>query len=234
MLEVRGVSAGYGRVAVLFDVSLEVRNGEIVALVGSNGAGKSTLLRTISGLLKPTSGSILFQGKHIDTVPSHDIVSLRVAQVPEGRRLFGKMTVMDNLLMGAYLIRSTQDIQDRLSLVFSLFKVLDDRRNQRAETMSGGEQQMLAIGRGLMSNPKLLMLDEPSLGLMPKFVEAVLEAVQRMKDSGLTVLLVEQNVKKALEVSDRVYVLQTGRIVLSGTAEECRENEIVRKAYLGI
>jgi len=234
VLVVESVSSGYGEVPVLFNVSLEVKSGEIVALVGSNGAGKSTLLRTISGLLKPTSGCVFFQERRIDTLPGHEIVKLGVAHVPEGRRLFGKMTVMENLLMGAYQVQPVQAIQDRLSLVLSLFQVLGDRKDQRAETMSGGEQQMLAIGRALMSAPKLLMLDEPSLGLMPKFVDIVLQTVKRMRDAGLTVLLVEQNVRKALEVSDRVYVLQTGKIVLSGTAQECRESDMIRKAYLGM
>jgi len=234
MLGVRSVSAGYGEVPVLFDVDMEVKRGETVALVGSNGAGKSTLLRVISGLIKPASGQVLFEGTRIDTLLGHETVGLGIAHVPEGRKLFGKLSVKDNLLMGAYSVKSPVQIQESLSNVLELFTVLAERQNQRAETMSGGEQQMLAIGRALMSNPKFLMLDEPSLGLMPKFVDMVLRAVVKMRDSGMTVLLVEQNVRKALEVSDRVYVLQTGKIVLSGTAAECRESDLVRKAYLGM
>ncbi len=234
MLGVRSVSAGYGEVPVLFDVDMEVKRGETVALVGSNGAGKSTLLRVISGLIKPASGQVLFEGTRIDTLLGHETVGLGIAHVPEGRKLFGKLSVKDNLLMGAYSVKSPVQIQESLSNVLELFTVLAERQNQRAETMSGGEQQMLAIGRALMSNPKFLMLDEPSLGLMPKFVDMVLRAVVKMRDSGMTVLLVEQHVRKALEVSDRVYVLQTGKIVLSGTAAECRESDLVRKAYLGM
>jgi branched-chain amino acid transport system ATP-binding protein len=234
MLEIEKLNAGYHGVPVVSDIDLRVDKGEIVALIGSNGAGKSTILRTISGLLKPASGGIFLDGKRIDTLPGHEIVGLGVAHLPEGRKLFGKLSVEDNLLLGAYSVKSPNVIQDRMERVFSLFPVLSHRRGQRAETMSGGEQQMLAIGRALMSGPQILMLDEPSLGLMPKFVLTVYEAIRQMNASGMSVLLVEQNVQKALELSNRVYVLQTGKIVFSGSAAQCADNELIRKAYLGM
>ncbi len=232
MLSVEGLEAGYGDVQVLWGVSLRVERGEVVALLGSNGAGKTTTLRAISGLLRPTSGRITFDGVDITGKPAHEIVRLGVSMVPEGRRLFPKMTVYENLRMGAYLVGG--DVRDRLEMVYSLFPILRERRDQLAGTLSGGEQQMLAIGRGLMSSPRLLMLDEPSLGLAPKIVQEVLRAVQQIREEGVTVLLVEQNVQQALSIADRGYVIETGRIVLEGTGGELLENEHVKTAYLGL
>jgi len=232
MLSVEGLEAGYGDVQVLWGVSLRVERGEVVALLGSNGAGKTTTLRAISGLLRPTSGRITFDGVDITGKPAHEIVRLGVSMVPEGRRLFPKMTVYENLRMGAYLVGG--DVRDRFEMVYSLFPILRERRDQLAGTLSGGEQQMLAIGRGLMSSPRLLMLDEPSLGLAPKIVHEVLRAVQQIREEGVTVLLVEQNVQQALSIADRGYVIETGRIVLEGTGGELLENEHVKTAYLGL
>ncbi|HDM92887.1 MAG TPA: ABC transporter ATP-binding protein [Candidatus Korarchaeota archaeon] len=232
MLSVENLEAGYGDVQVLWGVSLRVEKGEIVALLGSNGAGKTTTLKTISGLLKPKSGKIAFDGVEITGKPPHEVVRLGISLVPEGRRLFPKMTVYENLRMGAYLVSG--DVSDRLETVYSLFPILKERRNQLAGTLSGGEQQMLAIARGLMSSPRLLMLDEPSLGLAPKIVQEVLRAVNQIRDEGVTVLLVEQNVQQALSIADRGYVIETGRIVLEGTGRELLENEHVKTAYLGL
>jgi branched-chain amino acid transport system ATP-binding protein len=234
MLRIKSVTAGYGEVPVLTDASLEVNRGEVVALVGSNGAGKSTLLRVISGLVPASSGTIEFEDRRIDQLPSHEIVEMGVAHVLEGRHLFGKLSVMDNLLLGAYTKRSEAETQETLKSVFAMFPRLDERRKQSSETLSGGEQQMLAIARGLMSRPKLLMLDEPSLGLMPIFVKVVFDAVKRIREEGVTVLLVEQNVRLALQIADRGYVLRTGKIVAGGTGEELLQSDMVRKAYLGI
>jgi len=234
MLRIESVTAGYGEVPVLTDASLEVNRGEVVALVGSNGAGKSTLLRVISGIVPASSGTIEFEDRRIDQLPSHEIVGMGVAHVLEGRHLFGKLSVMDNLLLGAYTKRSEAETQETLKSVFAMFPRLDERRKQISETLSGGEQQMLAIARGLMSRPKLLMLDEPSLGLMPIFVKVVFDAVKRIREEGVTVLLVEQNVRLALQIADRGYVLRTGKIVAGGTGEELLQSDMVRKAYLGI
>jgi len=234
MLRVKSITAGYGEVPVLTDVSLEVNRGEVVALVGSNGAGKSTLLRVISGLVPATSGTIELENRRIEQMPSHEIVAMGVAHVLEGRRLFGRLSVMDNLLLGAYTRRFEEEIGETLQAVLTMFPRLDERRNQTSETLSGGEQQMLAIARGLMCRPNLLMLDEPSLGLMPLFVKVVFDAVRRIREEGVTVLLVEQNVRLALRVADRAYVLQTGRIVAEGTGKELLRSNMVRKAYLGM
>ncbi len=233
MLELENVSVGYGDLTVIHDVSFRVDEGEVVSLVGSNGAGKSTILRTVAGLLHPKHGSIRLNGEPIDATPAYDIVKKRVAMVPEGRQLFGRLSVWDNLLMGAYTLRSQQEIEETLELVLSLFPILKDRRDQRSETLSGGEQQQLAIGRGLMSRPALLLLDEPSLGIMPKLVAEIFQTIHDIRRRGITVLLVEQNVYEALEVSDRAYVLQTGRIVLQGKGQELLHSDLVRKAYLG-
>lgn len=233
MLEFQGVSVGYGDLTVIHDVSFRVGEGEVVSLVGSNGAGKSTILRTIAGLLQPARGTITLRGEAIHRLPAHQIVTKRVAMVPEGRQLFGRLSVWDNLLMGAYTLRSQAEIDEALERVLALFPILKDRREQRAETLSGGEQQQLAIARGLMSRPALLMLDEPSLGIMPKLVAQIFETIAHIRKQGVTVLLVEQNVFEALEVSDRAYVLQSGRIVLEGVGRELLSSDLVRKAYLG-
>ncbi|MGI6702861.1 MAG: ABC transporter ATP-binding protein [Clostridia bacterium] len=233
MLKVKNIRVGYGNVPVIFDFSFEVKKGEVVAIVGSNGAGKSTLLKTISGILKPTAGEILFNGKRIDTIPAYRVVELGISHVPEGRQVFGKMSIKDNLMLGAYVLRSESDKVSRLKEVYDLFPILWERENQKAETLSGGEQQMLAIARGLMSNPKLLMVDEMSLGLAPFLVDRVMDTLKVIRDK-VTVLLVEQKVQEALEIADRGYVLQNGRLVIEGTGAELLESDIVKKAYLGL
>ncbi len=233
MLEVHRVSAGYRDLTVVHDVSFHVREGEVVSLVGSNGAGKSTILRALCGLLHPSRGEIRLRGEPIHRTPPYDIVRKRVAMVPEGRQLFGRLSVRDNLLMGAYTVRSRAQVEESLEEVLALFPILRDRAEQRAETLSGGEQQQLAIARGLMSRPSLLLLDEPSLGIMPKLVAEIFETIRRIRQNGVTVLLVEQNVFEALEASDRAYVLQTGRIVLEGSGPDLLKSDLVRKAYLG-
>ena len=233
MLEFDGVSVGYKDLIVVHDVSFRVAGGEVVSLVGSNGAGKTTILRTIAGLLHPARGEIRLRGEAIHRTPPYDIVRKRVAMVPEGRQLFGRLSVWDNLLLGAYTLASKPEIEESLETVVSLFPVLKARRDQRAETLSGGEQQQLAIARGLMSRPALLLLDEPSLGIMPKLVTQIFETIHHIRERGITVLLVEQNVFEALEISDRAYVLQTGRIVLEGTGAELVRSDLVREAYLG-
>ena len=234
MLKVTNLRAGYDDVSVLHDVSLEVTSGEVVALVGANGAGKSTAMRCLAGLLKPTGGSIRFLDEEIGGLPAAQVVARGLAYVPEGRRLFGKLSVRENLLLGAYLEHQDRRVTERLDMVLTLFPRLKERLVQTAETMSGGEQQMLAIARGLMSMPKLLLVDEMSLGLMPSLVEKVMAAVLDIRKAGITVLLVEQMVQEALEIADRGYVLQSGRVVLSGAAAELLENPEVRRAYLGL
>jgi branched-chain amino acid transport system ATP-binding protein len=233
VLEFDGVSVGYGDLMVIQDVSFKVNEGEVVSLVGSNGAGKTTILRTIAGLLHPKKGEIRLNKEPIHRTPPYDIVKKRVAMCPEGRQLFGRLSVWDNLLLGAYTITDDDQIQKSLENVIQLFPILKDRRDQRAETLSGGEQQQLAIGRALMSKPKLLMLDEPSLGIMPKLVSEIFKVIGSIRNQGVTVFLVEQNVFEALEVSDRAYVLQTGRIVLEGKGSELLNSDLVREAYLG-
>lgn len=234
MLEVSHIRVCYDQVPAIHDVSFRVEEGEIVAIVGANGAGKSTLLKTISGLLHPNPGRIEFLGQRIDHLPPHRIVELGISHVPEGRRIFQYMTVQRNLRVGAYTQKSEKAREETLKQIFEIFPVLKERLNQRAGTLSGGEQQMLAIARGLMSRPKLLMLDEPSLGLMPTLVTKVFETIKRINEEGVTILLVEQNVREALELADRAYVLQTGNVVLEGTGAELLETDLVRKAYLGI
>ena len=234
MLEVKSINVFYGDLQALWDVSFNVRDGEIVCIIGSNGAGKTTTLKTVSGLLHPRSGLIRFGNTEIHRLPPHKIVELGIAHVPEGRQLFPEMIVLENLKMGAFVKRAWDKMEDTLEWVYQLFPVLKERRGQKAGTLSGGEQQMLAIARGLMNRPKLLMLDEPSLGLAPRIVVSVFEAIQRISREGVTILLVEQNVRSALEISDRGYVLENGRIVLSGRSDELMENETVKKAYLGI
>ncbi|MCL4458667.1 MAG: ABC transporter ATP-binding protein [Chloroflexi bacterium] len=234
MLQVEKIKVSYGGVPALHNVSFRIEPGEIVAIIGSNGAGKSTILKTISSLLHPTEGQILFEGVRIDQSPPHQVVDLGIAHVPEGRRIFSKMNVRQNLLLGAYSRKSEEWREETLQRIFAMFPVLKERQKQKAGTLSGGEQQMLAIARGLMSRPKLLMLDEPSLGLMPRLVTAIFEAIKQINQEGTTILLVEQNVREALELADRAYVLQTGNIVLEGTGAELLEIDLVRKAYLGM
>ena len=234
MLTVEGVEVGYDGVPALHGVSFEVRRGEIVTIVGSNGAGKSTILKTISGLLRPTTGTVTFQDRRVDDLESHRVVGLGIAHVPEGRRLFARLSVMQNLVLGAYTRKSPDERADTLERVFGLFPILRERRSQLAGTLSGGEQQMLAIGRGLMARPTLLMLDEPSLGIAPRLVDEIFASLARIKAEGATILLVEQNVVEALQLADRGYVLQTGRVVLSGTGQELVRSDLVRRAYLGM
>lgn len=235
MLKVNNIEVSYGDVQVLYDVSLNIEAGELVAVIGANGAGKTTLLRTISGLLRPHAGTIHFQDKVISTQPPHSTVASGIVQVPEGRLLFPDMTVRENLQMGAYLIKDKASVSESVQSVFGMFPILEERSDQLAGTLSGGEQQMLAIGRGLMGKPKLLMLDEPSLGLSPKLVQQVFKLVQQInQDLGVTVLLIEQNVRLSCEISDRAFVMENGRIVLSGPGCEMLENDHVRRAYLGL
>jgi branched-chain amino acid transport system ATP-binding protein len=234
VLEVRSINVGYSGTQVLHDLSVSVESGQVVSIVGSNGAGKSTLLKTISGLLQPSSGEILFESARIDNLQAHDIVRKGIAHVPEGRRIFGRLTVAENLRLGAHTQRSAETKERNMAQVFELFPILQERRDQPAGTLSGGEQQMLAIGRALMASPRLLMLDEPSLGLAPKLVTAVFEVVREINQQGVSVLLVEQNVREALESADRAYVIQTGNIVMQGTGAELLETDLVRQAYLGM
>jgi len=234
MLKVSEIEVRYSGVPVIHDVSLEVRSGELVSVVGSNGAGKSTLLKTIAGALHPSKGSIQFENDEISHLPTPGIVRKGITYVPEARLIFGPMTVQENLELGAYTLNDAEAMGKNLEEVFHLFPRMAERRLQLGGTLSGGEQQMLAIGRGLMSNPKLLMLDEPSLGLMPKLVDEMLEAVAKLKQTGKTILLVEQNVREALELSDRAYVLQTGRTIQEGTGKELLTAESIKKAFLGL
>jgi len=234
MLELRDVHAYYGNIHALKGVSIYIEQGEVVTLIGSNGAGKSTTIRTISGLVPPSRrGEIVLEGKRIDHMPAHEIVGMGIAQAPEGRRIFPRLTVQENLEMGAFSRTDQTGIHEDMERVFALFPRLKERIQQKGGTLSGGEQQMLAIGRALMARPRLLLLDEPSMGLGPILVEAIFQTIQDINKQGTTVLLVEQNALMALEVADRGYVLQTGRIVLDDTAKNLQANEMVRKAYLG-
>ena len=233
MLKIDNIDVYYGAIHALKGISLEVKEGEIVTLIGANGAGKSTTLRTISGLLKPKTGSITFLGQDIAGVRAHEIVKKGISQVPEGRRVFAEMTVMENLDLGAFVRKDKAGIQQDLKHVFELFPRLEERKNQSAGTLSGGEQQMLAMGRALMSRPKLLLLDEPSMGLAPLLIKEIFNIIVDINKSGTTVLLVEQNANMALSIAHRAYVLETGRITLSGSAQELAASEDVRKAYLG-
>jgi branched-chain amino acid transport system ATP-binding protein len=234
MLSLEGLSAGYGGFQALFDVSLEVKAGEAVAVIGPNGAGKTTLLRAISKLVEPTAGEIVFESKNLATVPSHAVVSLGIAHVPENRRLFARLTVEENLRMGAFPPSCRKKYPERIKLVYSLFPVLKQRSAQRAGTLSGGEQQMCAIGRALMSGPKLLLLDEPSAGLAPVVVQAIFELVRRICTEGYTVLIVEQNIRQVLKVVSRAYLLEAGRIKMSGLSRDLLSSQEIRKAYLGL
>lgn len=234
MLEINNIVAGYGEVQILWNVSLNVNKGEVVALVGANGAGKSTLIKVIMGLVPIQSGSVSFEEKRIDSMPIHMIIKEGIALVPEGRRLFSYMTVLENLELGDYIEKNKEKVKENLEWVFKLFPILKDRKSQLAGTFSGGEQQMLTIGRALMSRPKFLILDEPSLGLAPVVVDSVFETVELLYKEGVTILLVEQNVRRSLEIAQRGYVLENGRIVASGDSQMLLGDESVKKAYLGL
>ena len=233
MLEVRDLQVYYGMIHAIKGISFDVNQGEVIALIGANGAGKTTTLHTITGLLAPKSGSVLFEGKDITKVPAHKIVSMGMAHVPEGRRVFAELSVYENLKMGAYTRKDKKEIEESLANVYKRFPRLEERKNQMAGTLSGGEQQMLAMGRALMSKPKIHLMDEPSMGLSPIFVNEIFDIIRAVSESGTTVLLVEQNAKKALSISDRAYVLETGTITMSGKAKDLLEDEAVKKAYLG-
>ena len=234
LLEVKNIEVFYGDVQVIFDLSLKVEEGEVVSIIGGNGAGKSTLLRTISGLMQPAKGEITFEGRPIQHLPPEEVVERGIIQVPEGRRLFALMSVQDNLIVGAYSKRADGHKANTLKEVYALFPRLNERLAQRAMTLSGGEQQMVAIGRGLMARPKLLMLDEPSLGLAPILIKNIFDTVRKIADQGTTVLLVEQDVKHSLSLSNRGYVLEHGRTVMEGPAQELLENPHIKTAYLGL
>jgi len=233
LLDVKDIRSFYGNIEALKGVSLEVNEGEIVTLLGANGAGKTTTLRTISGLLRPAAGRVVFEGRPIDQMPAHDVLGIGIGHVPEGRRVFPRMSVQENLEMGAYQRKKGKDVQEDLDRVYDLFPRLAERKSQKAGTLSGGEQQMVAMGRGLMARPKLLLLDEPSMGLAPIFVERIFEIIRQINEQGTSILLVEQNALMALDAADRGYVLETGHVALSDDAKSLRENEQVRKAYLG-
>lgn len=233
MLEVKNLSVSYGAIEAVKNVSFEVHEGEVVTLIGANGAGKTSILRTISGLVKASGGEIVYAGTDISKVPARKIVADGLAQVPEGRHVFAGLTVMENLEMGAFLKNNKDENAANLKKVFARFPRLEERKNQDAATLSGGEQQMLAMGRALMSQPKLLLLDEPSMGLAPIFIQEIFDIIQDIQKQGTTVLLIEQNANKALSIADRGYVLETGKTVLSGTGKELLESDEVRKAYLG-
>ena len=233
MLKVENLSVHYGVIEAVKNVSFEVNEGEVVTLIGANGAGKTSILRTISGLVRPSSGTISFLGNEIQKVPARKIVADGLSQVPEGRHVFAGLTVMENLEMGAFLRNNREEYQANLKKIFARFPRLEERKNQDAATLSGGEQQMLAMGRALMSQPKLLLLDEPSMGLAPIFIQEIFDIIQDIQKQGTTVLLIEQNAHKALAIADRGYVLETGKVVLSGTGKELLASEEVKKAYLG-
>lgn len=233
MLTINGINVFYGNIHALKDLSIEVNQGEIVTLIGANGAGKTTTLRTISGLLRAKTGEIKFEDNLISQAPAQRIVKMGISQVPEGRRVFANLSVLENLEMGAYLRKDRQGIKDSMDIIFSRFPRLKERISQRAGTLSGGEQQMLAMGRALMSQPKLLLLDEPSMGLAPILVQEIFSIIEEINQAGTTVLLVEQNAHMALSIAHRAYVLETGRVVLSGMAKDLAESDEVRKAYLG-
>ncbi len=233
MLEIKDLEVYYGMIQAIKGVSFEVNEGEVIALIGANGAGKTTILHTITGLLEPKKGSVLFNGNDITKTPAHKIVSMGMAHVPEGRRVFANLSVYQNLKMGAYTRKDKQEIEESLKTVYKRFPRLEERQNQLAGTLSGGEQQMLAMGRALMSHPRILLMDEPSMGLSPIFVNEIFDIIQEVSASGTTVLLVEQNAKKALSISDRGYVLETGKIVMEGSSKDLLNNDSIKKAYLG-
>ena len=233
MLEIKDLEVYYGVIQAIKGVSFEVNQGEVIALIGANGAGKTTILQTITGLLSPKKGSVLFEGQDLTKIPAHKIVSLGMAHVPEGRRVFADLSVYENLKMGAFTRKDKNEISESLEKVYARFPRLEERKNQLAGTLSGGEQQMLAMGRALMSNPKIILMDEPSMGLSPILVNEIFDIIQSVSKSGTTVLLVEQNAKKALSIADRAYVLETGSIVLDGKANDLLNNDSIKKAYLG-
>ena len=233
MLEIKDIEVYYGMIQAIKGISFEVNEGEVIALIGANGAGKTTILHTITGLLSPKKGSVVFEGKDITKVPAHKIVSLGMAHVPEGRRVFAELSVYENLKMGAYTRKDKEETAKTLEMVYNRFPRLEERKNQLAGTLSGGEQQMLAMGRALMSHPKIIVMDEPSMGLSPILVNEIFDIIQEVSAGGTTVLLVEQNAKKALSIADRAYVLETGKIVLEGDAETLMNDDSVKKAYLG-
>ena len=233
MLEVNDLQVYYGMIHAIKGVSFHVNEGEIIALIGANGAGKTTILHTITGLIAPKGGQVVFEGKDITKTPAHKIVELGMAHVPEGRRVFAQLSVYQNLKMGAYTRSDKNEIEESLEMVYKRFPRLEERKNQMAGTLSGGEQQMLAMGRALMSKPRIILMDEPSMGLSPILVNEIFDIIQALNEAGTTVLLVEQNAKKALAIADRAYVLETGRIVQSGDADALMHDESIQKAYLG-
>ena len=233
VLKLTGVNTFYGQIHALRDISFEVLKGEIVTLIGSNGAGKSTTLRTISSQLTPLTGEVVYQGKTISKLPAHEVVAQGIAHVPEGRKIFPALTVEENLQMGAFLVKAQKKNAANFERVYELFPRLKERRKQRGGTLSGGEQQMLAIGRALMSDPKMMLMDEPSMGLAPMLVDLIFKSIVQLNKGGMTILLVEQNARKALRISDRAYVLQTGAIALTGTGQELLHDDTVKEAYLG-
>ena len=233
MLEIKDLEVYYGVIRAIKGISFEVNKGEVIALIGANGAGKTTILHTITGLLSPKKGSVIYEGTDITKIPAHKIVSLGMAHVPEGRRVFADLSVYENLKMGAYTRKDKNEVEETLEKVYERFPRLKERKNQMAGTLSGGEQQMLAMGRALMSKPKIILMDEPSMGLSPILVNEIFDIIQEVSKSGTTVLLVEQNAKKALSIADRAYVLETGKIVLDGKAEDLLNDDSIKKAYLG-
>ena len=233
MLEVKDLQVYYGVIQALKGISFHVNQGDVIALIGANGAGKTTTLQTLTGILSPKSGSIVFEGKDLTRTPAHKIVEMGMAHVPEGRRVFADMSVYENLLLGAYTRKDKAEIAESLASVYKRFPRLEERKGQRAGTLSGGEQQMLAMGRALMSRPRIILMDEPSMGLSPIFVNEIFDIIREVSESGTTVLLVEQNAKKALSIADRAYVLETGSITMDGKAEDLLNDEAVQKAYLG-
>lgn len=233
MLEIKDLEVFYGMIQAIKGISFEVNEGEVIALIGANGAGKTTILHTITGLLEASKGEVFFDGKNITKIPAHKIVSMGMAHVPEGRRVFANLTVLQNLKMGAYTRHDKNEIEETLATIYERFPRLQERQNQLAGTLSGGEQQMLAMGRALMSHPKIILMDEPSMGLSPIFVNEIFDIIRSVSSSGTTVLLVEQNAKKALSIADRAYVLETGKIVLEGQASDLLNNDSIKKAYLG-
>ncbi len=233
MLEIKDVEVFYGMIQAIKGVSFQVNEGEVIALIGANGAGKTTILHSITGLIAPKKGQIFFEGQDITATPAHKIVSMGMAHVPEGRRVFAQLTVLENLKMGAFTRKDKEEVEESLIRVYKRFPRLEERKNQMAGTLSGGEQQMLAMGRALMSRPRIILMDEPSMGLSPIFVNEIFDIIREVSEGGTTVLLVEQNAKKALSIADRAYVLETGRIVLDGKAQELLNDDSVKKAYLG-
>ena len=233
MLEIKDLEVYYGMIQAIKGISFEVNEGEVIALIGANGAGKTTILHTISGLIAPKKGSITFEGQEITKIPAHKIVENGLAQVPEGRRVFPSLSVLQNLKLGAYTRKDKKEIDDTLKMIYERFPRLEERKNQPAGTLSGGEQQMLAMGRALMSKPRIILMDEPSMGLSPIFVNEIFDIIKQVSASGTTVLLVEQNAKKALSIADRGYVLETGKIVKTGKASDLLNDDSIKKAYLG-